>query len=225
MTNANVTIVQNYIEQVTNQKHFDRTFDFCAETCVAHSHPYVGLGVNFDDTSGERLILTQFAPGGPAEGRLEIGDELVRVQDGEHHWETFSELRNGMWAQGVINTELTVTIRRHDSLFTIPLTRGRVEAFDLKLSEILLTLVPYINKFWPDLHSEIRTIFGDDEMVACYIANSGTSLEYNQSAVWGEIDIFRLKNGKITEMWGVENIYSELKQLGFQITEPVRELA
>lgn len=225
MTNNNVNVVREYIEQVINQKYFDRMFDFCTQDCVSHSHPYVGLGVNFDDTSGERLILKQVAPGGPADGHLEIGDELIRVRDGEHEWETFHDLRNGLWAQGVVNTELAMTVRRHGNLLTIPLTRSRIEAFDMRLADESAWFAQYINKFWPDLHCEIRTIFSGDDTVACYMVNSGTQTEYNRSAVWGEIDIFKMRNGKISEMWGVENTYSQLKQLGFQVTEPVREMA
>jgi predicted SnoaL-like aldol condensation-catalyzing enzyme len=55
------------------------------------------------------------------------------------------------------------------------------------------------------------------------VVNHGTNLEYNRSATWGEIDIFKLKDGRIAEIWSVENTYSELKQLGYEIAEPIRE--
>jgi predicted ester cyclase len=223
MSNENTKTVEGYIEQVLNQKQLDRLFDFCSEDCVVHTSPYVGLGVNFDDTSGEKLILTHIAPHGPADGHLQLGDELIRVRHEEKTWESFDALRKGLWAQGSVGTEIFLTVRRHGSLITLPLKRTQIDQFDIKLSEFYETLMPYLQQYWPNLKMDIKEIFGDGDRVACYVVNHGTNLEYNRSATWGEIDIFKLKDGRIAEIWSVENTYSELKQLGYEIAEPIRE--
>jgi len=225
MSQANIKIVEEYIEQVINQRRLERLSDFCSEDCVSHAPPYVGLGVDFDDTSEEHLILQQIAPNGPADGHLQIGDELIRVKNGDRTWETFDELRKGLWARGLVDTEICVTVRRHGNLLSIPLSLRQVDQFDRKMTDIFKTLVPYMQKYWPDLKMEIREIFGNGEMVACYVVNHGTNTEYNRSAIWDEMDMYKLKDGKIIEIWSVENNLEELHQLGYQVTEPVCEFA
>jgi len=225
MAQTNIQIVEGYIEQVINQRRLERLHDFCSEGCVSHAPPYVGMGGNFDDTSGEKLILTQIAPNGPMDGHLQIGDELIRVKHGDKTWETFDELRKGFWARGLAGTEICVTVRRRGNILSIPLTLGEVKQFDIKVSDVCKTAIPYMQKYWPDLKTEIKEIFGNGDMVACYAVNYGTNTEYNRSAIWDELDMFRLKDGRITEIWAVENSFEELSQLGYQITEPVRELA
>jgi SnoaL-like polyketide cyclase len=222
MSKENLKIVADYIEQVINQQNLERFSDFCSEDCITHSQPYVGIGVNFDDSSKKKLIVFEIAPGGPAEGHLQIGDELVRVQIGEKTWTTYDELIKNDWAHGVDGTELTLSVRRHGDLIPVQFKRGRIGDFEFKLSTLLKTAIPYLQKNWPDLRMEIKEIFSNGDMVACYAINSGTNLEYNHSAIWAEIDIFRLKDGKIVETWSIENSYAEMMQLGYQFVEPAR---
>ncbi len=39
------------------------------------------------------------------------------------------------------------------------------------------------------------------------------------------MDIFRLKKGKITDIWGISDELAQMKQLGYQIRQPVKEVA
>ena len=223
MSNTNVQIVQEFIEEVFNRKNYDRAFDYCIEDCVFHLAPYVGLGADFDDRSGDKLVLVDVAPNGPAAGNLQIGDELVRVTDGAKTWQTFKELKGVSWGQGALGTSITVTVNRGGTLMDIPITRGRVEGFDIILSKSIDRWRDYTLKYWPDSRAEIQLIFGDADHVACYSINSGTQQEYQRSAVWADCSIYRLENGKIVESWGVEDSFAQLKQLGYQINEPVIE--
>jgi len=225
MQRSNVTIVKEYIEQIINQRQFDRLSEFCTVDCTSHTAPYVGFGINAEDSDGEHLILKTIAPNGPAHGHLHIGDELVRVNDGERIWEDFHDLHKGLWGMGVIDTEVIFTVRRHGNLLTIPLKRGRVDNFDINLSEFFNSNNLFWKKYWPDLCMEIKQIFEAGDKVVCYAVNSGTNMDYQRSAAWGEIDIFKLMDGKITDVWVIEDAYSELKQLGYQILEPTREIA
>jgi hypothetical protein len=225
MSKTNVQIVQEYVEQVLNHKHFDRIFDYFAEDCVFHQPPYVGLGLNFDDRSGDKVVLIETAPSGPAAGNLQAGDELVRVTDGANTWETFKDLKSGLWGQGVMGTPLTFTVNRAGKLMDIPLKRGRVDGFDLVLSTYIDMWRDGTLKYWPDLNVEIKLIFGEGDQVVYYAIDSGTNQEYHRSAVWSEVGICRLKDGKIIEMWGLEDYSSQMRQLGYQIHEPVMEQA
>ena len=224
MSKSNVKIVREYIEEVNNRKNFDVVFDYCDKNCMIHVSPYVGFGINTDDTSGNRVVILKVALRSPAHGHLHAGDELVRVHDDENHWETFEQLKSGLWGQGVVGTSVTFTVRRGGNILTIPLTRARIEGFDQKLADMIDIWRTNTLKDWPDLKTNIDMIFGDGDLVMCYGVNQGTNTEYHRSAVWAEMDLFRLKDGKITEIWGVQDDIAVMKQLGYQIHEPVKEL-
>jgi predicted ester cyclase len=221
MSRTNAQIVREYIEEVGNRQHYDRTFDFCSRDCVVHGSPYVGLGCNFDDRSGDKIVITDIAPGGPAAGILHAKDELVRVVDKEKSWETFQDLKTGLWGQGVLGSPVTVTIKRGEKLLEIPMKRGRIEGLDFNVATSMEIWKDYTLKYWPDLKSEIKLVIAEGDLVATYVVNSGTNLEYNHSAVWDECDIYRLKDEKIIEIWGIENNSVLQKQLGYQIIPPL----
>lgn len=224
MSTTNIQIVQEFIEEVFNRKHFERAFEYCTEDCLFHLAPYVGLGAGFDERSG-KLIVVDIASNGPATGKLQAGDVLVRVTEGAKTWESFQELKGTSWGQGALGTTITVTVNRGGTLMEIPIVRGRVEGFDMLLSKSLDRWKYYSLKYWPDSRTEIQIIFGEGDYVACYSINSGTNQEYNRSAVWADFSIYRVKHGKIVEYWGVEDSFAQMKQLGYQITEPATEPA
>jgi len=225
MSRTNVQTVQEFIEEVLNHKRFDHFFDYWSEDAVSRAAPYVGLGLNFDDRSGDKVILIDIAPNAPATGNLKVGDELIRVTDGVHTWESFKDLKSGLWGQGIMDAPLTVTVSRGGELMDIPLKRGRVEGFDLVLSTYIDMWRDYTLKYWPDMHIEIKKIFGDGDLVACYAIDSGMNQEYHRSAVWSEMGIYRVRDGKIVENWGLEDSLSQMKQLGYQMQEPFSEQA
>jgi predicted SnoaL-like aldol condensation-catalyzing enzyme len=110
-------------------------------------------------------------------------------------------------------------------MFTVPLTRSKIDTFDIRMADLWDNFATDLCKHWPDLHTQIELIFEAGDMVTCYAVNSGTNVEFGRSAIWGEIDIFKVQNGKITEVWSMENTYGQLKQLGFEVREPTREMA
>lgn len=132
-------------------------------------------------------------------------------------------VRKGFWARGLVGSEIAVTVRRHGNFVTIPVQRKQIDQFDIRLSEWFKIVIPYLNQTWPDLKMDIQEIFGTGDWVACYAINRGTDLDYNRSAVWSEMDLFKLRDGKIVEIWAVENVYDQMTQLGYQVIEPVRE--
>ncbi len=219
MTPTNIEVVKGFVE-VLNKGEFDRLFDYCSPDCAIISPPYVGFGVNFDDSSGEHSILCTIAPSCPAAGKLQLGDELVRVSDGTDTWETFDQLRSGLWGQGRSGTSVTITVRRDGQLLDYQLERGRVEGMTLPLATIVPSWRVSKARYWPDLTAEIQVIFGEGEWVACYMLNSGVNLEYRRSAMWAECDILRLSGGKIVEIHAAEDSFAQMKQLGYDIREP-----
>jgi len=224
MENTNIHIVQECIEQIFNAKRFDRIYDYYSEACIFHTPPYVGVGIFPDDSSGEQLVIKNVASHGPAAGRVQVGDVLLRATDAYGTWEGYDQLRTGLWGQGKLGTEVTLTFLRNGESVEITLMRDRVEGFDNIIADVCDAWQHYLLKEMPDLHTEINHILASGELVAYFATNTGTSSIYHQSAVWTECNILRLQNGKIVESWGVEDLFRQWRQLGFRMMEPVREI-
>lgn len=221
----NQQIVRESVEQILNAKRFDRIYDYYSEQCLLISPPYVGLGFVLDDSSGVQHVIKSVAANGPASGRLQVGDVLLRAHDAYGTWEGYEQLRTRLWGQGKLGTVVTLTVLRDGETIEVPLVRGRVEAFHNTIAEVLDLWQHSIRSETPDLHTEINLILGSGDLVAYFATNTCTSTLYHQSAVWTECNIVRLENGKIVEWWGVEDGLSQLRQFGFRMTEPEKELA
>jgi predicted ester cyclase len=225
MENQNIQIVRDCIAQIQNGKNFSRLSDYYSETCIFKSPPYVGLGIIPDDSSGERIVIKRVAPDGPAAGKVQAGDVLLRARDEKGDWEGYEQLRTGLWGQGKLGTELTLTLLRNGETVEETIVRGRVQGFNGTIAEFKDSWQHFLETEMPDLHTEINLILASGDLVAYYATNTGTNTLYGQSAIWPECNILRLENGKIVEWWGVEDTLTEWRQLGFRITEPVKEPA
>lgn len=224
MPKANTTIVREYVEEVLNRKNFDAIFEYCDKKCLIHVAPYVGTGISLDESSGEKVVVMQVAPHGPAFGHIEVGDVLISAHDTENNWETFDQLKSGLWGQGILGTIVTFNVNRNGKVLTIPVTRGHIDGLELKLKDFVEMWSVDMLKNWPDLQTSIEMLFGDHDLVTCYSMMSGTNKEYQRTAIWSGIDIYRLHKSKITDIWSVEDVYAQLKQLGYQIRVPVKEI-
>lgn len=225
MDNKNIQIVRECIEQINNAKNFDKIYDYYSEECVFYNPPYVGLGFFPDDSSGERLEVKSVAPNSPATDVLQQGDVMLRASDDNASWEGYDQLRTGLWGQGKLGTEVTLTLMRRGETIEAKIKRGRIDGFNLPIATLHDVWRHFLLDEMPDLKSEIIQIMGSGDLVAFYAANTGTSTIYNQSAVWTECNILRIKDGQIVEWWGVEDTLSEWRQMGFQIREPQKEPA
>jgi len=224
MENKNIHIVQECIEQIFNAKRFDRIYDYYSEQCIFHSPPYVGLGIFPDDSSGEQLVIKSVAANGPAAGKVQVGDVLLRASDANGTWESYDQLRIGLWGQGKLGTEVTLTLLREGESFEVTIVRGRVEGFDNTMADVRDVWQHYLQEEIPDLQTEINQILASGDLVAYFATNTATSAIYHQSTVWTECNILRIDNGKIVEWWGVEDLLGQWRQLGFRMMEPVKEL-
>ncbi len=77
---------------------------------------------------------------------------------------------------------------------------------------------------WTDFKEEVNLIFGNDDWVATFSTMSGANQEFHRTAVWSGYSIYRLKDSKIIEMMGAEDELSQMKQLGYEIKEPLGEI-
>lgn len=219
MTQTHSSILRGFFDEVINQKRLDLFPNYFSEQYVGHGTPYVGVGVAPDDSSGGKVIIQLVNPGSPADGKLMVGDEILRVFDGERTWETFDGLRQPLWGQGALGTSLTVWVRRDGVEHEIPLVRGLVQGFEFAYR----FLEPGHRQFfkdWPDLTVRLVNVIETGDLVAYHAENQGYNVRYGRAAIWAEFGFVRIQQGKITDWWAVEDTFSQFKQLGYTIQEP-----
>lgn len=83
---------------------------------------------------------------------------------------------------------------------------------------------------FPDLHVELDELIEEGDKVVAKDTVTGTHLgEFNglpptgKSVAYSEIFIVRFSGGRIAEVWGVVDIFSQLKQLGMILAWSVRD--
>jgi hypothetical protein len=219
MTQINSSILHGYFDEVVNQKQVDLLPRYLSEKFIGHGTPYVGMGVMIDDTSGVKVTIRLVSPGSPAEGKLMVGDEILRVFDGERTYETFDELREPIWGQGALGTSLTVWVRRQEAEREITVVRGLVQGLEIPY-EVPEAGFREFFKEWPDLNVRLVQVMETGDLVAYHAENQGHNTRYGRSAVWAEFGFVRIQHGKITDWWSIENTLAQFRQLGYTIHEP-----
>ena len=106
------------------------------------------------------------------------------------------------------------------------LNRGRMEVIDaLYAPELAAEARAWIAPFrvsFPDVHMEIVDLIAEDDKVVGRFTCSGTHLrEWLGHAPTGrrfeaidEVSIYRFRDGRIVESWGLEDNLGRLQQLG-----------
>ncbi len=120
-------------------------------------------------------------------------------------------------------SENKATVRR---LITEVLNGGRLEAIDeLYAPELAPAARRWIAPFrasFPDVHMEVVELIAEGDQVVGRFTCSATHLgEWLGHPPTGrrfervdEVSIFRMRNGRITQVWSLEDTLGRLKQLG-----------
>jgi steroid delta-isomerase-like uncharacterized protein len=102
-----------------------------------------------------------------------------------------------------------------DVLFHAPVPTGATGARALK--QVWTVLL----RAFPDLRVTVEDVIAEGDKVVCRNTVTGTHRgEYRglpptgASVRYGEIFVFRLGGGRITEIWGVVDVLTQLRQLG-----------
>ncbi len=213
----NAEIIRDVLEQVVNQKKIDAWDQYFSPDYIAHGAPFVGMGFS-RDTSGNKHTINAITPGSPAEGKLDVGDELVWVEDERQRWAAYEEIEQGL--QSYRGSTLKLGVRRGQQTFEIELTRGRVQGFDTGCAQAKSEMQAFMTREIPDLRVDIKRILADGDMVACLMEYRGTHATFKREAVWREIWVVRLCEGKIVESWPLPDVDAYLRQLGYQSVPP-----
>jgi len=218
MPKSNMETAKAFIEAF-NDDRFDDALACCSGGCVMRGTPYVGLGIGATQDDAGRMVLTMVNPVGPSAGKLEVGDEILRVVDGDETWEGPERLKNGVWGLGVEGSEIELRIKRGGKVRELKLGRRRIEGYAIPLSELRPNWEAFARE-WPDHAERVEMAVEDGDLVAILSVTSGTNKEYGRSATWGSTTFLRFQDGKIVELRGVEEELMQLKQLGYLVREP-----
>jgi predicted ester cyclase len=100
-------------------------------------------------------------------------------------------------------------------VFHAPVPTGATGAQALK------QVWPVLLRAFPDLHVTVEDLIEEGDKVACRNTVTGTHqgeykglLPSGKSVTYNEIFICRFTGGKIAEIWGVVDVFSQMKQLG-----------
>ena len=215
---SNVEIIQEVIEQVVNQKKIDRWDHYFSPDYIARGAPYIGLGFSID-SSGEKHIFNFIIPGSPADGKLQVGDELLWVADEHQRWATYEEIKQGL-LQGFRGAKYTFGIRRGDHTHKYELARGLFSGFDTPSDQAKSEMRDFMANDFPDLTATIKLILADGDMVVCLLEYRGIHAKFEREAVWREAWFTRLSEGKIVESWPIIDESSFFRHLGYQLIPP-----
>jgi hypothetical protein len=210
---SNVEIIQDTIEQIVNQKKIDMWDQFFSPDYIARGAPIIGMGFS-RDTSENKHILTFIIPGSPADGKLQVGDELLWVEDEQQRWATYDEI-----SQGIQGNKYKVGVRRGDQTLEVELARDLFKGFDTPSDQAKSEMREFMTDF-PNLKAVIKLILADGDMVVCLLEYRGTHAQFEREAVWREAWFARLSEGMIVEGWPIIDESSFFKHLGYQLVPP-----
>ena len=215
---TNVEIIQDHIEQVYNQKKIDRWEQDTSQDYFFRVAPYVGTGFSVD-SSGNQHIINFVAPGSPAEGVLQVGDELLWEEDEHQRCDTYEGIKQAIM-QGYRGSKFKVGVRRGNQTLEVDFTRDLIKYFEFPKDQVKSNLVELLTKEFPDVKVTIQNILSDGDIVVSLLEYRGTHVDFEREVVWQEAWFARLSEGKIVEDWSVFDGISYFKQLGYQITPP-----
>jgi len=211
---SNVEIIQDTIEQIVNQKKIDQWDQYFSPDYIARGAPYIGMGFA-RDTSENQHIITMIIPGSPAEGKLQVGDELLWVEDQHQRWSTYEEIE-----QGLQGRQYKVGVRRGNQTLKYELTKDLVPGFDTPTEQAKSEMREFMTSEFPDLKAAIKLILADGDLVVCLLEYRGNHAKYKREVVWREAWFARLSEGQIVESWPIIDLDTYFRQLGYQLTPP-----
>jgi len=214
---SNAEIIRDVLEQVVNQKKIDAWDLYFSPDYIARGAPFIGMGFS-RDTSGKKHTINAISPGSPAEGKLQVGDEVVWVEGERQRWATYEEMSRGL--QRYRGSTLKLGVRRGKETLEVELTRGPIRGFDTGCAQAKSEMQAFMTREIPDLRVDVKMTLEDRDKVACLMKCRGTHATYRREAVWREIWVVRLSEGKIVESWPLPDVDAYLKKLGYRSIPP-----
>ena len=102
------------------------------------------------------MVGSNGCPGSPSEGKIEVGDELLWVEDEHRRWATYEEIE-----QGIRGNKYKVGVRRGNQTLEYELTKGLFKGFDTHTDQAKSEMREFMTKEFPDLKATIKLILND----------------------------------------------------------------
>ena len=211
---SNIELIRDTIEQIVNQKNIDMWDQYFSPDYIARGAPCIGMGFS-RDASGQKHNIDMIVPGSPADGKLQVGDELIWVEDEHQRWATFEEIE-----QGIRGSKYKVGVHRGNQTLEYELTKDLLKGFDTQTDQAKSEMREFMTNEFPNLKASIKLILADGDMVVSLLEYRGTHAKFGREAVWREAWFVRLSEGKIVEGWPVIDLDTYFRQLGYQLTPP-----
>jgi len=220
---SNKDIVLGLYRDVVNGKDFSALDQYYHPDFMSGSIPYIGLGVGIESSSGDKVLVNYVFSDGPSAGKLQVGDQIVSVRNGDQFLETFKEITTTPWGWGGLGSKLTLGVIRAGEKIEVEITRGIVDGLKMALADLKESWEKYVKEKTPDQKVEILQIIEEGDMVACLSTSTATHLDFDRQYLIPEAEFFKMKDGKIVEYWSVADNGAFFQQMGFKIESPVKE--
>ena len=211
---SNVEIIQETIEMIVNQKKIDLWDQYFSQDYVSRGAPFIGMGFS-RNTSEKKHIVDMVFSSSPADGKLQVGDEIIWVEDEHQRWASYEEIN-----QGLQGNKYRVGVRRGDQTLEYDIARDLVKGYDTPTDQAKSEMRAFMTQQFPDLKASIRLILADGDMVVSLLEYRGIHAEFEREAVWREAWFVRLADGKIIEGWPIIDESSFFRHLGYQLIPP-----
>ena len=212
MEKTNKQIVQEFFDEIFNRGHYEKVDELFSQNCPSVFMPHIGLGFQ-GDISQDKLIVEYVIPGGPSEGKLMVGDEIVCVEEAGQVHDTFDGLRDAVWGLGPLGIKTQVRVKRDGKLIDLELMADRISwttlPYTLEQQKRDFLSLP---KEWKDIDFKTYSMVEEGNQVVATVSISATNLHFNRQVVWGFIWFFELAVGKITSFWGLSDSIVYLRQ-------------
>ncbi|MCO5191126.1 MAG: hydrogenase maturation protease [Anaerolineae bacterium] len=216
----NKAIIQRWVDELINAQRIELIDELYAEEFTMHVNPYAGVGFASDFADNERMAVRHVSPGGPADGRLQPGDEIVRAQIGDQVLDSDDLINNFVWGHGPLGDAIYLTVLRNQQQIDVFVERALID--DAEVSGLTkMFFVDYFRR-WPDIQCTIEFMIEEGDLVASRLQWRGWNADYDRQATWSETAIFRFEDGKIVESWTNEDLLSAYLQLGYMLAAPER---
>jgi C-terminal processing protease CtpA/Prc len=212
-------LVRSFLDTFTQQGE-DKLADFISENFEFATETWLGIGMNLK-TEGDKAIVESFFPEiNPCVGKLQPGDEIVSVQEGESVYTSLEEIRYYPWGLDP-GKPVNIRARRSGEDFTCEITPV-VFKFDR---------MPYKLEQWkeayqtnketsPDYQYTLEYMVEEGDLVACILSVTFTDLKLKRPFAYSQALVFQFSGEKIVSIFELRNTAAELSQKGYRILPP-----
>ncbi len=205
---------------IFNRRSLDEIDQYIAEDCVTVWEAYIARGVYPKAEDGKAVVETIFE-WVPGAGKLEVGDEILSIQEGDRIYDTLDALLYAPWGLNP-SVKIHIWARRNNEVFECEITPvvDKARRTPYPPSQWIESLqAAYENH--PELHFEVEYMIEEGDMVACFGTSSGINKKFNNRPyAFSEDYVFGFADGKIAWFFGVQSTANMLSQQGYRILPP-----